>query len=161
MLRDKVADLARDADEFNKQRASGPSISVIDGLEREKNNLRADADHYRNEVDSIRAQLEERDTGLNKQKNEWAGIYGNMKRECEDLKRDIRMLNQENERLINQVEDARRGAGGRGAASTVDPDLIKRLKKRELECSALWETLRDMHVGSNKTYDTRQMLELL
>jgi hypothetical protein len=104
--------------------------------------------------------LDERDTGLNKQKNEWAGIYGNMKRETEDLKRDIRMLNQENERLMSQVEEARR-AGGRGGASVVDPDLVKRLKKRELECSALWETLRDMHIGASKTYDTRQMLELL
>ena len=104
--------------------------------------------------------MDERDTGLNKQKNEWAGIYGNMKRETEDLKRDIRMLNQENERLMSQVEEARR-ASGRAGASVVDPDLVKRLKKRELECSALWETLRDMHIGASKTYDTRQMLELL
>jgi len=84
-----------------------------------------------------------------------------MKRETEDLKRDIRMLNQENERLISQVEEARRGGRGGPTSAAVDPDLIKRLKKRELECSALWETLRDMHVGSTKTYDTRQMLELL
>jgi len=160
MLRDKVADLARDSEEFNRQRASGPSISALDALERDNKMARSDADDYRSQLDGLRAQLEERDCGLNKQKNEWAGIYGNMKRETEDLKRDIRMLNQENERLISQVEEARRaGRGGGGGA--VDPDLIKRLKKRELECSALWETLRDMHVGSTKTYDTRQMLELL
>jgi hypothetical protein len=55
MLRDKCADLSRDAEEFNRQRASGPSISAIDVLEREKNSLRADSDHYRNELDNIRA----------------------------------------------------------------------------------------------------------
>jgi hypothetical protein len=30
-----------------------------------------------------------------------------MKRETDDLKRDIRLLNQENERLIKQLEQAR------------------------------------------------------
>lgn len=37
-----------------------------------------------------------------------------MKRETEDLKRDIRVLNQENERLLKQV--GRGGGGGGGAA---------------------------------------------
>lgn len=93
MLRDKAADLSRDLEAYNRDRANGPSMSSIDALEREKAKLRADADHYRSEVDCLRAQMDERDGGLNKQKNEWAGIYGNMKRETEDLKRDIRMLN--------------------------------------------------------------------
>jgi len=41
----------------------------------------------------MRGLLEQRDTVTNKQKNEWAEIYGNMKREADDLKRDVRLLN--------------------------------------------------------------------
>jgi hypothetical protein len=48
----------------------------------------------------MRQLLQEKDAQANKQKNEWAEIYGNMKREAEDLKRDVRMLNAENERLV-------------------------------------------------------------
>ena len=40
-------------------------------------------------------------------------------------------------------------------------EIAKRLKKRELECSALWETLRDMYNGNQQVYDTRQMLDVL
>jgi hypothetical protein len=72
-----------------------------------------------------------------------------MKRESDDLKRDIRMLNSENERLVKQVELAKTGklaaAPGGGHA---DAETAKRLKKRELETQALWETLKDMYQGS-------------
>jgi hypothetical protein len=61
----------------------------------------------------MRQLLQERDGQTGKQKNEWAEIYGNMKREAEDLKRDVRMLNAENERLVRQLEIAKQG-GGRG-----------------------------------------------
>ena len=44
--------------------------------------------------------MSEKDQLAGKQKNEWAEIYGNMKRETDGLKRDIRMLNKENERLV-------------------------------------------------------------
>lgn len=44
--------------------------------------------------------IAEKDMLAAKQKNEWAEIYGNMKRETDGLKRDIRMLNKENERLV-------------------------------------------------------------
>lgn len=40
-------------------------------------------------------------------------------------------------------------------------ELAKRLKKRELECQALWETLKDMNSGGRGVFDTRQMLEIL
>ena len=40
-------------------------------------------------------------------------------------------------------------------------DTEKRLKKRELECQALWETLRDMYNSSIDAYDTRQLLDVL
>jgi len=52
------------------------------------------------QMDQMRQLLQEKDAQANKQKNEWAEIYGNMKREAEDLKRDVRMLNAENERLV-------------------------------------------------------------
>ena len=91
-----------------------------------------------------------------------------MKRETDGLKRDIRMLNKENERLVKQIETTRagsqganlrhQGAAGGGAASM---DVDKRLKKRELECQALWETLRDMYNSSIDAYDTRQLLDVL
>ena len=72
-----------------------------------------------------------------------------MKRETDGLKRDIRMLNKENERLVKQIETTR-GSGGPAANSrgTADREVVSRLKKRELECQALWETLRDMYNGN-------------
>ena len=106
----------------------------------------------------MRSLITEKDTVSSKQKNEWAEIYGNMKRETDGLKRDVRMLNKENERLVKQIEtsksnpmQASRGVSGSGA----DMDIKKRLQKRELECQALWETLRDMYNGSQQAYDTR------
>ena len=84
--------------------------------------------------------MSDKDNSITKQKNEWAEIYGNMKQEIEDLKRDIKNLHMENDSLRKQVA---MGGGSQG-----DRDLAKKLKKRELECSALWETLKDMHISS-------------
>lgn len=68
-----------------------------------------------------------------------------MKRETDGLKRDIRMLNKENERLVKQIEQTR-GGQAPATASRLGPDEVsKRLKKRELECQALWETIRDLY----------------
>ena len=92
----------------------------------------------------MRQLLTEKDQVSSKQKNEWAEIYGNMKRETDGLKRDIRMLNKENERLVKQIE-ANRGSATAGGTNRTAQDTAHRLKKRELECSALWETLRDMY----------------
>jgi len=82
-----------------------------------------------------------------------------MKREAEDLKRDVRMLNAENERLVKQVEIAKSSGGRAGDRS--DMETAKRLKKRELECQALWETLKDMYHGDKRAYDVKSMLEIL
>lgn len=84
----------------------------------------------------MRQLLIEKDGMTSKQKNEWAEIYGNMKRETDGLKRDVRMLNKENERLVKQIETTR--VGDKGGAnlrhSQNDMGTEKRLKKRELEC---------------------------
>ena len=37
----------------------------------------------------------------------------------------------------------------------------KRLKKRELECQALWDTLKDMRQSGQGSYDVSQMWQLL
>lgn len=109
----------------------------------------------------MRHLLQDKDSQNNKQKNEWAEIYGNMKREAEDLKRDVRMLNSENERLVKQLELVKVTGSAVGRSGYGDAETSKRLKKRELECQALWETLKDMYHGDLKAYDTRQMIELL
>ncbi len=101
MLREKVADLSRDLDLVQQDRQA-PSVSAA--LESENRRLRADLvdkeREYSRQGEQMRHLIQEKDFSSNKQKNEWAEIYGNMKRETEDLKRDVRMLNSENERLV-------------------------------------------------------------
>jgi hypothetical protein len=49
---------------------------------------------------------------------------------------------------------------GKGASSNVSAELAeatKRLKKRELECQALWDTLRDLKKADEKQYDLTQI----
>ena len=109
----------------------------------------------------MRQLVTEKDTLASKQKNEWAEIYGNMKRETDGLKRDIRMLNKENERLVKQIEQSRSTNLPANRASASETEVNKRLRKRENECQALWETLRDMYSSSQQVYDTRQMIDVL
>ena len=65
------------------------------------------------------------------------------------------MLSSENSRLHKQVEAAEKrppNFGGAASGAQATPasqelvDTTKRLKKRELECQALWDTLKDMKV---------------
>lgn len=72
-----------------------------------------------------------------------------MKQEIEDLKKDNKNLHYDNERLAQNGN------------KQMERELAKKLKKRELECSALWETLKDMHVSARQIFDARQMLDLL
>lgn len=60
-------------------------------------------------------------------------------------------MHYDNEKLMN----------GQGGNKQIERELAKKLKKRELECSALWETLKDMHVSSRQIFDARQMTDLL
>lgn len=114
--------------------------SAIDAIESENRRLRADLEDKEREFsrqnDQMRQLLIEKDGIASKQKNEWAEIYGNMKRETDGLKRDIRMLNKENERLVKQIEQTRAGSQGANLrhSSANEMGVEKRLKKRELEC---------------------------
>lgn len=83
-----------------------------------------------------------------------------MKRDSDDLKKEIRHLNHENEKLLKQLELSRAGSSSIATNQLSDKETAKRLKKRELECQALWETLKDMQVQRG-LFDTRQMLDLL
>lgn len=60
--------------------------------------------------EQLRSLLAQKETSINKQKSEWAEIYGKMKHEIDDFKRDISMLNQENDRLLKQLEMNDKGA---------------------------------------------------
>ena len=101
MLRDKVAELTRELGNAQYERRAP---NALDALENENKRLRADLvdkeKEYTRQCEQLRALLSDRDSSMNKQKNEWAEIYGNMKREAEELKRDVRMLNAENERVV-------------------------------------------------------------
>ena len=140
LMRERVADLSREME-------TGQGMSD-NALENECRRLRSELQEKEREVlkqgDQMRQLLTEKEQVSSKQKNEWAEIYGNMKRETDGLKRDIRMLNKENERLVKQIE-ANRGSATAGGTNRTAQDTAHRLKKRELECSALWETLRDMY----------------
>jgi len=81
-----------------------------------------------------------------------------MKKEADDLKRDIKYLNGENEKLLIQIEQANKRSGVQTPASS---DAAKKLRKRELECHALWDTLKDMRQSGSQSYDVRQLLDLL
>lgn len=47
--------------------------------------------------------MNEKENQGSKQKNEWAEIYGNMKNDIENLKKENHALNQHNDRLQKQV----------------------------------------------------------
>ena len=49
-------------------------------------------------------------------------------------------------------------SGNGGAA---DKEVAKKLKKRELECQALWDTLKDMRASGKNVFDANQMKGLL
>ena len=144
-MRERVADLSRQLDSGNQGGGSNEALEAE--CRRLRSELQEKEREFLRQGDQMRQLIAEKDQLVGKQKNEWAEIYGNMKRETDGLKRDIRMLNKENERLVKQIEQ-NRGASGAPAAggSRLGPDeTSKRLKKRELECQALWETLRDMY----------------
>ena len=154
LLRDKIAQLNHELDSVTKFKAVGQKQQI---LESEVGHLRQqlgekEREHAR-QMDYYKGLIQDKDALNAKQKNEWAEIYGNMKQEIEDLKSENKMLSLESEKLIKQLESG----GGRH----LEKELAKKLKKRELECSALWETLKDMHVSGRNVFDARQMMDIL
>ena len=97
LMRDRVAELSRQVDSGNQ---GGGSEALEAECRRLRNDLQEKEREYLRQGDQMRQLVAEKDTLVGKQKNEWAEIYGNMKRETDGLKRDIRMLNKENERLV-------------------------------------------------------------
>jgi hypothetical protein len=64
------------------------------------------------------------------------------------MARDVSTLNQENEKLLRKLEQAeRKGASNTnttGGSGELQQETAKRLKKREMECQALWDTIKDL-----------------
>jgi len=80
------------------------------------------------------------------------------------MQREISMLNQENEKLLKQLEALEKAPAGKAGAAPAPTqlqkdltDVAKRLKKRELECQALWETLKDM---KDSGFDINRMMQI-
>ena len=113
----------------------------------------------KNEIDSLNRQLMDKERYIERQaaeqKNEWAGIYGSQKASQEKLESENIMLNNEIIQLKKQI--AEKVPPNFGGASAVNPteaaETTKRLKKRELECQALWDTLKDMKITGKQQMD--------
>jgi hypothetical protein len=57
------------------------------------------------------------------------------------------------------MEALERGKGGNLGAELAD--TAKRLKKRELECQALWDTMKDLHDADQNIFDKAQMMAFM
>ena len=77
-----------------------------------------------------------------------------MKQEIEALRGDNKALAVETDRLQKELLSS-------NGSRQLEKELAKKLKKRELECQALWDTLKDMYVSGKNAYDIRQMNDLL
>jgi hypothetical protein len=92
-------------EEFEKKDQSGEDIEK---MKEELQNLMKELELKQKENDQMRADYEkimsDKDELRNRQKNEWAEIYANLKQEIEDLKNDISLLNNENDKLMKQLE---------------------------------------------------------
>ena len=99
LMRDRVAELSREVDS-GAQNVGGGSEALEAECRRLRSELQEKEREFLRQGDQMRQLVAEKDQLVGKQKNEWAEIYGNMKRETDGLKRDIRMLNKENERLV-------------------------------------------------------------
>lgn len=85
LLRDKIGQLTFDLDNQGKH-TRDESQRQINSLEQEVQHLRQTLNDREREARRLQDQVDDKDHGTQKQKNEWAEIYGNMKNEIEDLK---------------------------------------------------------------------------
>ena len=92
------------------------------------------------------------------QKTEWAGIYAQQKATIDKQQNEIVNLQHENQNMRQQNANAP-NFGGKQTPEM--QETAKRLKKRELECQALWDTLKDMKNSEQNIFDASQMLAIL
>ena len=64
-----------------------------------------------------------------------------MRQEIEDLKNDITVLNNENDKLLKQLEITDRTYS---LNKENEKELSTKLKKKDDECNSLWDTLKDV-----------------
>ena len=69
-------------------------------------------------------------------------------------------MTQENGKLKASASIPGGGVGG-GPLTGEHEDTVKRLKKRELECQALWDTIKDMKIQGQNIFDVSQVLAIL
>lgn len=158
MLRDKVAILDEEVNRLNVGRV-----------------VEADLRALREENDRLNRQLIDKERSNERdivdQKNEWAEIYGAQKEQVDQMHRDIANLNQENERVLRKLEMAEKRGGANvgksgGSANEIKAELVdtaKRLRKRELECQALWDSLKDIKdiMAEQSSADLSHMMKIL
>lgn len=60
-----------------------------------------------------------------------------------------------------ELQEKKGGGGGSNHVQAELAEASKRLKKRELECQALWDTLKDLKTNDRKMFDVNQMKAVL
>jgi hypothetical protein len=92
-------------------------------------------------IDVLKKENEELKRQKAKMKEEWAEIYSTLKADIESYKGDIQVLNNENDKLLKLTDKSA------SQSRKSEMETMKKLSKRELECSALWDTIRDLYKG--------------
>lgn len=99
------------------------------------------------------------DLATNRHQKEWQDHYSATKQDSDELKKEIRHLNYENEKLLKQLEALKMMGTSNQPSSMTEGEAKRRLHKRELECQALWETLKDLQIEGH--YDIRHVMDVL
>ena len=87
-------------------------------------------------------------------KDEWAELYATMKAEIEGYRHDVELLNNENDKLLKLTDKSTT------QSRKSEMETMKKLSKRELECSALWDTIRDIYKGHANPADKGSLEKL-
>eukprot|EP00343_Euplotes_focardii_P001285 CAMPEP_0205804816 /NCGR_PEP_ID=MMETSP0205-20121125/7851_1 /ASSEMBLY_ACC=CAM_ASM_000278 /TAXON_ID=36767 /ORGANISM="Euplotes focardii, Strain TN1" /LENGTH=86 /DNA_ID=CAMNT_0053075035 /DNA_START=405 /DNA_END=661 /DNA_ORIENTATION=- len=82
-------------------------------------------------------------------RSEWAEIYSKLNSDIDSYTKDILLLNNENDKLLQLTSSKPNNLA-----------LTKKLGKRELECSALWDTIRDLYKGHSNPIDKSSLSKL-
>jgi chromosome segregation ATPase len=138
--------------DFSKSQQMSQIRQETDLLKQENHTLRSKVNQLNRDLVEKERQLERSST---EQKSEWAEIYGSQKQNAEKLERDNMMLQQEIASLKRQMEQnaPKFGTGPGGPSAQEFSETTKRLKKRELECQALWDTIKDMKKTGQNTFE--------